>query len=61
MLPAIKPSTKVEMMLVEAKNALVDAGKAVVAAYNQAISEGFSPPEAKKLILSRTNFKERTV
>ena len=49
-------------MLIEVTNAFGDAGKAVLAAYSQALLEGFTPIEAKKLILSSVkNISPRTI
>jgi hypothetical protein len=47
-----EPSIKLRMMLEEVNQAFGYAKKAVMAAYNQALSEGYSPQEAKQLILS---------
>ncbi|MFI5405908.1 MAG: hypothetical protein ACHQ1D_05275 [Nitrososphaerales archaeon] len=55
-------SQKLRLMLEEVNQAFGHAKEAVLAAYNQALSEGFSPEEARKLLLKSTKtVKQRTI
>lgn len=55
-------SQKLRLMLEEVNQAFGHAKEVVQAAYNQARSEGFSPEDARKLLLKNTKtFRQRTI
>jgi hypothetical protein len=57
-----EPSLKLKLMLEEINQAFGHAKEAIMSAYNQALAEGHTPQDAKKLILSSVkNLSSRTI
>jgi hypothetical protein len=57
-----EPSLKLKLMLEEINQAFGHAKEAIMSAYNEALAEGHTPQDAKKLILSSVkNLSSRTI